>query len=197
MKRTMMLIFSLLAINMAFAEVNVGVDIFNRYVWRGTDYGNAASIQPSIEYSFAGVTVGAWGAWAVNGSPGANENDLFITKSLGPVKLTVTDYFFPGYAGNDNIFDPDAHILEVSSGINLGPVVTTVAMNISGDDDNSAFVEFAYQALTVGLGNGIYSGDGKFAPVSIGLSGERENISVSYIINPDQETSFLVVGLTF
>jgi len=47
------------------------------------------------------------------------------------------------------------------------------------------------------LGNGFYSTDGGFAPVSIGLSGEKDNISVSYIINPDQETSFLVVGMSF
>ena len=42
-----------------------------------------------------------------------------------------------------------------------------------------------------------YSTDGKFEPVSIGISASRDNYSASYIINPDQETSFLVFGVNF
>lgn len=197
MKRIISVTLGLLMVSVAFAEINVGVDVYNRYVWRGTDFGNAASIQPSIEYSIAGVTVGAWGAWAINGAPGGNENDLFVSTSLGPVDLTITDYFFPAYEGNDLFLDGDSHIIEASAGMELGPVATTVAINLSGDDDSSAYLEFGFKALTLGMGNGFYTLDGGFAPVSIAISGERDNLSVSYIINPDQETSFLVVGMSF
>ena len=192
-----LLILLLLFVSSSFAQMSVGVDIFNRYVWRGTDFGNSASIQPSIEYSTMGVTLGAWGAWSVTGAPGGNENDLFVSTSLGPVDITLTDYFFPAYTGADNILDIDNHILEIATGGEIGPLSALVAMNISGDDDNSAYLELGYKVFTLGLGNGFYSTDGNFAPVSIGLSGEKDNISVSYIINPDQETSFLVVGMSF
>ena len=192
-----LLILLLLFVSSSFAQMSVGVDIFNRYVWRGTDFGNSASIQPSIEYSTMGVTLGAWGAWSVTGAPGGNENDLFVSPSLGPVDITLTDYFFPAYTGADNILDIDNHILEIATGGEIGPLSALVAMNISGDDDNSAYLELGYKVFTLGLGNGFYSTDGNFAPVSIGLSGEKDNISVSYIINPDQETSFLVVGMSF
>ncbi len=197
MKRLSNILLSLLLVSSAFAQLSVGVDVYNRYVWRGTDFGNAASIQPSLEYSLAGFTVGAWGAWAVNGALGGNENDLFVSTSLGPVDLTLTDYFFPEYAGSDDILDLNSHTFEAAAGMKLGPVATLVAINVSGDDDNSAYLELGYKALTIGMGNGFYSTDGNFAPVSIALSGEKDNLSVSYIINPDQETSFLVVGMSF
>ncbi|NQV51300.1 MAG: hypothetical protein HQ507_12430 [Candidatus Marinimicrobia bacterium] len=181
----------------SFGQVSVGVDVYNRYVWRGTDFSNTASIQPSLEYSIAGFTFGAWGAWAINGAAGGNENDLFVSTQLGPVAVTFTDYFFPEYTGTDAILDLESHIFEASAGIELGPVSTLIALNVSGDDDNSAYLEFNYKVLTIGLGNGVYSTDGNFAPVNIGISGEKDNLSVAYIINPNQETSFLVVGMSF
>jgi len=36
-----------------------------------------------------------------------------------------------------------------------------------------------------------------FQVVNIGLTTSRDNFSASYIINPDQETSFLVFGVNF
>ena len=44
-------------------SVDLGADIMSRYVWRGTDFGNSAAIQPGLSYSKEGFTVGAWGAW--------------------------------------------------------------------------------------------------------------------------------------
>ncbi len=182
---------------MLSAQATIGVDIYNRYVWRGTDYGNAASVQPTLEYSMGGFTIGAWGAWAVNGAQGGNENDLFVSTQIGPVGLTVTDYFFPEYIGEDDILDDANHIFEISAGMDIGPMAAMVATNVHGDDENSTYIELGYKALTVGFGNGFYSTDGEFMPVNIGITAKKDNISVSYILNPDQETSFLVVGMHF
>ena len=66
-----------------------------------------------------------------------------------------------------------------------------------GDDSNSIYYEFNYQALTIGIGNGIYTKNGAFMPISIGLNAARDNFSAKYIINPDTETSFLVFGVNF
>ncbi len=198
MKTITSLLITLSLVGVALGQTSIGVDVYNRYVWRGTDFGNSASVQPSIEYALGSVTMGAWGAWSPSGAPGGNENDLYLSTSVGPVGLTVTDYFFPVYTGSDAIFDLDNHVIELSAGVDLGPIATLVAYNVSGDDDNSAYLEFAYGPVTLGMGNGFYTrgDDPDFGVVSLGVSASRDIYSVSYILNPEQETSFLVFGFS-
>ena len=198
MKKTVFTLMMMGLFNLGFSQVSIGVDVFNRYVWRGTDFGNSASIQPSLEYGLGNFAFGAWGAWSTNGAAGGNENDLYLSTSVGPVDLTVTDYFFPSYTGTDKILTLDNHIIELSAGMDLGPVSSLVALNVSGDDDNSAYVELGYGPVTLGMGNGFYTvkDDPDFNVVSIGISASRDIYTVSYILNPEQETSFLVFGFS-
>ena len=197
---TLSIMYSLLVLSMLYGEVTIGADVVSRYVWRGTDYGNAAAVQPSIETTIGPVARGAWGSWSISPGPAdasGNECDLYASTTVGPVGLTLTDYFFPAYAGTDSLLNLDIHVFELSAGADVGPVSILAAANVSGDDDNSTYLELTYGAFSLGLGNGAYSTDGEFAPVSIGVSASRDNFSASYIINPDQETSFLVFGVNF
>ena len=197
---TLSVMYSLLVLSMLYGEVTIGADVVSRYVWRGSDYGNAAAVQPSIETTIGPVALGAWGSWSISPGPAdasGNECDLYASTTVGPVGLTVTDYFFPAYAGTDSLLNLDKHIFELSAGAVVGPVSILAAANVSGDDDNSTYLELTCGAFSLGLGNGAYSTDGEFAPVSIGVSASRDNFSASYIINPDQETSFLVFGVNF
>ena len=190
----------LLILSMLNGEVTIGADVVSRYVWRGADYGNTAAVQPSIETTIGPVALGAWGSWSISPGPAdasGNECDLYASTTVGPVGLTLTDYFFPAYAGTDSLLNVDIHVFELSAGADVGPVSVLAAANVSGDDDNSTYLELTYGAFSLGLGNGLYSTDGEFAPVSIGVSASRDNFSASYIINPDQETSFLVFGVNF
>ena len=190
----------LLILSMLNGEVTIGADVVSRYVWRGTDFGNAAAVQPSIETTIGPVALGAWGSWFISPGPAdasGNECDLYASTTVGPVGLTLTDYFFPAYAGTDSLLNVDIHVFELSAGADVGPVSVLAAANVSGDDDNSTYLELTYGAFSLGLGNGAYSTDGEFAPVSIGVSASRDNFSASYIINPNQETSFLVFGVNF
>ena len=190
----------LLILSMLNGEVAIGADVVSRYVWRGTDFGNAAAVQPSIETTIGPVALGAWGSWSISPGPAdasGNECDLYASTTVGPVGLTLTDYFFPAYAGTDSLLNVDIHVFELSAGADVGPVSVLAAANVSGDDDNSTYLELTYGAFSLGLGNGAYSTDGEFAPVSLGISASRDNFSASYIINPDQETSFLVFGVNF
>jgi len=190
----------LLILSMLNGEVTIGADVVSRYVWRGTDFGNAAAVQPSIETTIGPVALGAWGSWSISPGPAdasGNECDLYASTTVGPVGLTLTDYFFPAYAGTDSLLNVDIHVFELSAGADVGPVSVLAAANVSGDDDNSTYLELTYGAFSLGLGNGTYSTDGEFAPVSIGVSASRDNFSASYIINPNQETSFLVFGVNF
>ena len=197
---TLSIMYSLLVLSMLYGEVTIGADVVSRYVWRGTDYGNAAAVQPSIETTIGPVALGAWGSWSISPGPAdasGNECDLYASTTVGPVGLTLTDYFFPAYAGTDSLLNIDIHVFELSAGADVGPVSLLAAANVSGDDDNSTYLELTYGAFSLGLGNGAYSTDGEFAPVSLGISASRDNFSASYIINPDQETSFLVFGVNF
>ena len=207
------LLFALtLAAVPADAGVGFGADVVNRYVWRGTDFGNAVSVQPGMSISYGNIEVGAWSSWAITDG-GANENDLYASFSSGPIGITLTDYYFPGLTGeNDSFFsysDEDAvHILEVSASLALDgmPLSGLVAFNFSGDPNDSFWVEATYDlgeleetavSVTAGFGNGVYTTDTDPALVSVGLNMSKGDYFASYILNPDKESSFLVFGRSF
>jgi hypothetical protein len=75
------------------SKFSTGADFFNRYVWRGLDYGSSPSIQPTIEYSHkSGFKAGYWGAFSTLGT--YNEIDFYISYSISSFDLVMTDYFF-------------------------------------------------------------------------------------------------------
>lgn len=206
------LLFALtLAAVPADAGVGFGADVVNRYVWRGTDFGNAVSIQPGMSISHGNIEVGAWASWAITGG-GANENDLYASFSSGPIGITLTDYYFPGLTDDDSFFsysnDDAVHILEVSASLAPDgmPLSALVAYYFSGDPDDSFWVEATYDlgemegtavSVTAGFGNGVYTTDTDPALASVGLSMSKGDYFASYILNPDKESSFLVFGRSF
>ena len=217
------LLFALtLAAVPADAGVGFGADVVNRYVWRGTDFGNAVSVQPGMSISHGNIEVGAWSSWAITDG-GANENDLYVSFSSGPVGITLTDYYFPGLTDDDSFFsynnyskeelEKDAeksnpHILEVSASLALNgmPLSALAAFNVFGDPDDSFWVEATYDlgemeetavSVTAGFGNGVYTTDTDPALVSVGLNMSKGDYFASYILNPDKESSFLVFGRSF
>lgn len=199
---SVIIIYTFLTLSALQAETSIGADVVSRYVWRGTDFGNAAAVQPSIETTVGPLSVGAWGSFPLTDPMGTsgtagNECDLYASTTVGPVGITVTDYFFPGYGAADSLLNLDKHTIELSGTADVGPVSILAAANLSGDDDNSTYLELTHGAFSLGLGNGAYSTDGEFAPVSLGVTAGRDNFTVSYIINPNKETSFLVFGVNF
>ena len=201
---TVSIIYSVLILSTLYGNTTIGTDIVSRNVWRGTDFGNAAALQPYIEFKKGKFTLGAWSSWAVN-SGSANENDIYVSADLGSFSLTVTDYFFPAYSGGDKIFDysekTGSHFVEISLGSTLGPVGITGGYFLI-DPDKSIYLEASYGPFLFGAGSGMHTIEGEeekdsFQVVNIGLTASRDNFSASYIINPDQETSFLVFGVNF
>ena len=204
------------------AGVGFGADVVNRYVWRGTDFGNAVSVQPGMSISHGNVEVGAWSSWAISGG-GANENDLYASFSSGPIGITLTDYYFPGLTEDDMFFSynnysaeeleedeekSNPHILEISASLAPDdvPLSALVAYNFFGDADDSFWAEATYDlgemeetavSVTVGFGNGFYTTDTDPALVSVGLNLGKGDYFASYILNPDKESSFLVFGRSF
>ena len=195
----------------AAAAVDFGAEVVSRYVWRGTDVGNAISIQPGMSYNFSSVEIGAWSSWAINGGS-ANENNLYVSFTTGPVAIAITDYYFPAFTANDRFFrygDGDAvHILEASASLARVdmPISLICAFNFSGDTENSFWIEGTYDlgemdetavSVTVGAGNGSYTTDTDPNLVSVGINLGKADYFASYILNPDKESTFLIFGKNF
>jgi hypothetical protein len=84
----------------------------SRYNWRGTDFGNSPSIQPTFSYTAGNLSVGLWGAYATNGNSAGTEIDIYASYALGDFTLMVTDYTFPD-AGAGAFLDADGQYVEV------------------------------------------------------------------------------------
>lgn len=130
----------------AQAQVSIGADIVSRYVWRGLDFGDTWTIQPSLSFAGNGFEVGAWASYGVHSVRGAtNENDLYVsytyeTESGTALSFGVTDYYFPDSGGNNKFFATGAHSLEpfVSlSGPESFPVDGLLAIVFAPDGDDS------------------------------------------------------------
>jgi hypothetical protein len=123
------------------SPVSISVDLMSRYVWRGTDFGGSPSIQPGIEYSKSGFSIGVWGAYATN-FPGVQEADLYLSYAINDMfSLTLTDYFFPDELSDYKYFDfgknTTGHILEASisfNGTENLPLSVILATNVWGAD---------------------------------------------------------------
>ncbi len=175
-------------------SVNAGADLVSTYVWRGMNLA-PASFQPSLGFSVAGFSLGAWGS--ADFEHGVNEFDLAAAYNISCVTFGLTDYCgaytrledgtFPKYGDYDN------HILEANAALDFGAISDkfklTIAANVNlvnDKDDNddeqySTYIEFGYPvtvgdvdvAFALGLtpAEGLYS-DG-FNVTNISIKGSR------------------------
>lgn len=219
--RTCTLCFALIGISTsAHGQISFGSDVASRYIWRGIDFGQSLSFQPSLAYSKGGFEVGAWGAYANSGGA-TNELDLYVSYSFDlkdEVALTIgfTDYYYPSAPGEFLNFETDGnHILEPFIGLSTSSFSMTAYLNAVNDPDYSLYiyteVPFTVDDNEVSLHMGVlpyasaWYGTRKAAIQDFGISVTREiqisdsfSIPVfsSYIVNPYQEVSFLLFGFS-
>jgi hypothetical protein len=96
------------------AAFTVGADLVSRYIWRGSDYGNAPAIQPAVAFSVSGFEAGFWGSYGlgqyskqINDSTIANmghytEFDMYVSYTWKGITLMAYDYFFPNPLNPNN-----------------------------------------------------------------------------------------------
>ena len=212
----------------ATAQWSLGADVVSRYVWRGTDFGESMSFQPSLAFSAGGFEIGTWASYSVSadGASG-NEHDLYAAYSFdlgneSSLSLGVTDYYFPAPDGtNWSNFDGDgdgAHWIELMgsfSGPSSFPLTLSGLLMVHNDPDGSLYLEASYPVSAPGVDLGItlgmaanksdfYSVD-SFSLINLGLSAAKDlpitdsfalPLSVSYILNPTHERSYLVFGIS-
>lgn len=211
----------------AGAQVSVGADILSRYIWRGVDYGNSPSFQPSLALTIGTFKLGTWGAYsfAGTGTPFA-EHDLWaswdIPTSVGTFSALYTDYYYPSAGLKYFNFEGEgtgAHTMEVGiayTGPSNVPLTVKACLNVHNDPDKSVYLELAYPVAleSVGLnfflgtsaGKSVWYGTQQTAVINVGITASKSvtvtesfslPVSASFIVNPDLEQSYLIVGMSF
>lgn len=201
-----------------FAQVTLGTDVMNRYVWRGTDFGNSPSVQPDINFSSGGFEIGAWAAFATNGNPAGTEVDLYaaytIESTAGAFQFLLTDYTFPEDPMN-SYFSSSSHFVELGfgySGTESFPVNFFIGSFVTNDDDNSIYSRIGYEIGNVELFLGftpsksdLYGTTGA-AILDTGFSVSKElkitnlfslNLIGSMIANPNTDNLYFLFGFGF
>lgn len=144
-------------------SVSLGADVVSRYVWRGTDFGQAAAIQPDLSFSSGGFTIGSWGSYSLSpDAAGANEHDLYASYSVetssGTFSVGVTDYYFPSPAPTPDFFDYDgdtgSHDIEPNvsfTGPETAPISLYAAIMAYGPSDGPIWLEASYPFSVEGV----------------------------------------------
>lgn len=78
-------------------KLNVGADVMSRYIWRGTDFGDSPSIQPTLSLASGSFEIGGWGAIATNSF--YKEIDLYAKYTIKNFSIIFTDYYIPSVNG--------------------------------------------------------------------------------------------------
>lgn len=177
---------------------SLGADIVSRYVWRGIDFGESMSVQPSLTISSAGgFSLGAWASYSISASgAGANESDLSMSYAVGAFTFGVNDYYFPGpqpgygeegEEPNWGFFNTRAHTWEpfvsYSGQVELLAGLANSFVDEGESRENALYVElgipFEVEGVDVSLHGGVVGGESSFygtsgaALVNVGITGSK------------------------
>ncbi len=207
-------IFGMVTTQSVQAQLNLGLDVMSRYVWRGADFGNSPSIQPDISFTSGNLTIGGWAAMATNGNPAGSEIDFYLSYDIGNFSLSVTDYTFPEDAVSD-YFAKSSHFVEIGlgwAGTSSFPLSISTGMFVTNDDDYSIYTELGYSVENVDLmlgftpsASALY-GTSKAGIIHTGISAYRDiqvteafsfKLTGSLIVNPYSNNAFFLVGVGF
>ncbi|MBN1118387.1 MAG: hypothetical protein JXA77_14345 [Bacteroidales bacterium] len=194
------------------SPVTIGADIVSTYVWRGVAYGGP-SIQPYVDFTTGGFSVGAWGSQSFDGG---QEMDLYLSYGLDfGLSIGLTDYYYPGSEWFDLSETSGSHGLELNLGYEISnfSIAANYILNESpnaGTAGSDMYFEIGYSFgiidVFAGAGDGWHSSDGEFAVCNVGVGASKEiKITEDYslpvfgqvILNPDSEQFYIVAGFSF
>ncbi len=207
-------------------QVHLGVDIANRYVWRGADFGDSPSIQPTLYYEYEGTEKlsfdgGVWVAYPFSAqSAEVTEHNYWFGAGYeagsNSIYFEFRDYYFPN-EGVD-FFAENAHTGEISLNYSFNKRLNLfIARFIFNDEDNSTYARIGYefnvgdQAVSVQpfiggtTSKSALYGTRNADILELGLNVEKtvkitEGFEMplfsSFVVNPSSERSFLVFGVS-
>ena len=141
------------------SSIDLGVDLYSRYIWRGLTFSDAPNIQPWLSFGWKGLNVMAWGSYAT--SMDYAEVDLFLSYTWKNLTIGINDYFNPKVAGVKYEFTnwdktTTVHLVEAYFSYQLplekAPLVFTAStflygssdLNDSNENAYSTYLELAY-----------------------------------------------------
>jgi len=225
----LILIFLLIITNLSFAQsdsthavtMSANVDLVSRYIWRGQDYGNTPSIQPGVSTSWKKFTLGVWGAYNFTGN-GEQETDMYVSKTIGPVTVSVWDYWMYNDTIANDVFDykksSTGHQLE---GQILWSGGEKIPFNVLGsyffygsDASKSIYIELQYLKTIGSFDMMFFAGfqpKGDYYAQKAGFVNLGCNVTkcipitaswdlplnISFIVNPSAQRAYVVAGITF
>ncbi len=208
---TLLTIVAIMSTNISYSQ-DFGADLVSSYVWRGTQFGSGAHIQPYMDLGSGNLTGGVWGSFPTSAKGGGNELDLWVSYDFGPLALTVTNYTFPveggAYLEGEGLFKSD--YTEVAASTSLGGVDLSAGYFTELE---ALYVELGFSTGAVDIAVGYaddmaaawYAGGGS-GLVNMSFSGSKDiqitdsfalPVFGSFIVNPEAETAFLVFGVSF
>ena len=131
-------------------ETTISTDVVSSYIWRGQDLGSAA-IQPTLGIAYKGLSLSAWGSYAITNPADTKEFDLTLAYTIGGFNIGITDYWT-----NDG-GDPEArylkyeahstnHIFEANIGYDFGFASLQWFTNFAGNDGTNKDGKRAYSS---------------------------------------------------
>ena len=131
-------------------ETTISGDIVSSYIWRGQDLGSAA-IQPTLGIAYKGLSLSAWGSYAITNPADTKEFDLTLAYTIGGFNIGITDYWT-----NDG-GDPEArylkyeahstnHVFEANIGYDFGFASLQWFTNFAGNDGTNKDGKRAYSS---------------------------------------------------
>ena len=141
------------------SSLDVGVDMVNRYVWRGLSLSATPNIQPNITFTNANesFSIGAWGSYS--NSTNFGEIDLFASYSFSYFTLSVWDYFVMDETAIENGYfkyknDTTGHAYEASLVLGDFSIPLQITSSVffygadkddNGDNYYSLYFELSYE----------------------------------------------------
>jgi len=208
------------------SPVSFSADLVSRYVWRGMDQGQGASIQPTLEFSKGGFSLGAWASTSIAQVTEVDEVDLYVSYSTDHFSATFTDYYWNGGKAKYGDYGND-HYFELGLGYTVSEdVPLTFAWNtilfggksweMDENDDRmfSSYFNAAYEfdvkgvSFTPAIGINPWKSqyDEDFSVMDITLTASKDfqitdkwtlPVMAQFIVSPATDKAFLVVGVTF
>lgn len=133
-------------------EASLGTDVVSSYVWRGQQNGGV-SIQPSASLGWKGLSLGAWGSFAIapqDKFAGTQEElDVTLSYSIKGFTAGITDYYL---FNNGHPFfkygslGETAHTFEANLGYDFGFLSINWYTNFAGADGTNKNGKRAYSS---------------------------------------------------
>lgn len=199
-----------------YADLTTGTDFYSNYIWRGTKFGTGPAIQPYLNFTAGGLSVGSWGSFGMTDDEAA-EADLHLLWEFDfGLTIGLTDYYYPGSKYFEFSDTTSSHAYELNLGYALGSIwfsanyIINDASAGAGSAGGDRYFEIGYivgaATFFVGAGDGWHTPDGEMAVCNIGIGTEKQihvtpdfdiPMNGAVILNPESEQFYVVVGCSF